>query len=95
MAYSEKYIINIIIKPQFNKLNFNEVIFNGIFNSYILNNSSSDNNIKRYDNKKIITCIFTLEFIEPIFYEFDISNNIIFKKCILIINNNINLNILL
>jgi hypothetical protein len=82
IAYSEKYVINIIIKPQFNKLNFTEVMFNGIFNSYILNNSSSQNNIKRYDNKKIITCIFTLDSIEPIFYELDISNNIIFKKCI-------------
>ena len=51
IAYSEKYVINIIIKPQFNKLNFNEVIFDGIFNSYILNNSLSENNKKRYDNK--------------------------------------------
>jgi len=76
IAYSDKYVINFIITPQFNKLNFNNIIFNGIMNKYLLLNScQTHNNFNRYNNKEIITCIFTLDSIQPIFINFNINKN--------------------
>ena len=76
IAHSEKYVLFFIITPQFNKLNFNEIMFNGIMNKHLLLNScSTQNNYERYNNKKIITCIFTLDTIQPIFINFNVDNN--------------------
>jgi hypothetical protein len=81
IAYSDKYTIFCIIKPQFNKLNFNEVISNTIFNQYLINNSNDrhENNFKEYNNTKIITCILTLDSVQPIFINSNMnkSNDII------------------
>lgn len=77
IAYSETHVIHFIIKPQFNKLNFNDIIYDGIFENYLISNA------EKYNDKKIITCIFTFDSIEPIFYELNIDkNNIIIKDCI-------------
>jgi hypothetical protein len=76
IANSDKYVINFIITPQFNKLNFNNIIFNGIMNKYLLLNScQTHKNFDRYNNKEIITCIFTLDSIQPIFINFNINKN--------------------
>jgi len=40
IANSANYVIDIIIKPQFNKLNFYDVIFRGISNNFLLSNCS-------------------------------------------------------
>ena len=84
ISYSNKYIIDFIIIPQFNKLNFNEIIIKGIFNNFLLNNSCKDheNNLIRYKNKKIYTCILSLDSSEPKFIDFNIDN-----KCPIIINS--------
>ncbi len=76
IANSDKYVIHFIITPQFNKLNFNNIMFNGIMNKYLLLNScSSHNNYNRYNNKEIITCIFTLDSVQPIFINFNVNKN--------------------
>jgi hypothetical protein len=76
IANSDKYVINFIITPQFNKLNFNDIMFNGIMNKYLLLNScQTHKNFDRYNNKEIITCIFTLDSIQPIFINFNINKN--------------------
>ena len=76
IANSDKYVINFIITPQFNKLNFNNIMFNGIMNKYLLLNScQTHNNFDRYNNKEIITCIFTLDSIQPIFINFNVNKN--------------------
>jgi hypothetical protein len=81
LAYSDKYVIHFIITPQFNKLNFNNIMCNGIMNKYLLSNSCSEHkNYKRFNNKQIITCIFTLDSIQPIFINFNINNDNIIKK---------------
>lgn len=74
IAYSNKYVINFMIKPQFNKLNFNDVMINSVFNTYMIMNPSG-NNVERYDNKKIIICILTMDSEEPIFLNFNIEKN--------------------
>ena len=70
LAYSKKKVIHFIIKPQFNKLNFNEIMINAIFNNFMLNKCDNEN----YRGKKIITCILTLDLNEPLIYEFDINS---------------------
>lgn len=84
IAHSDKYVLQCIVKPQFNELNFNDVMFNGIFNKYMIMNTKSDtNNYIRYNDKRVITCVLTLDSINPIFYEFNIDkSNIIIQSCI-------------
>jgi hypothetical protein len=82
---SSDSVIYFIIKPQFNEINFNNTICELLLNNFMILNCSSDseNNYKRYYNKKIYTCILTLESIEPIFYELNINkNDIIMKQCV-------------
>lgn len=70
LAYSDEYVINFIIKPQFDKLNFSEIMVDIILDHFILKYCDD----KRYQNKKISTCIFTLDpSNEPIFYDHDIE----------------------
>jgi hypothetical protein len=77
IAFSPDYIIYFIIKPQFNKLNFNEIMTDGIMHKYLLS-------IKPlYSDKKILTCIFTLDSIKPIFINFNLNNNDTFLKNII------------
>ena len=84
IGYSTDAVIYFIIKPQFNKLNFNDIICESILNNFmILNCSSDENNYNRYNNKKIYTCILTLDSVEPIIYELNIDkNNMLIKEII-------------
>uniref|UniRef100_A0A6C0H820 Competence protein CoiA nuclease-like domain-containing protein n=1 Tax=viral metagenome TaxID=1070528 RepID=A0A6C0H820_9ZZZZ len=76
IANSDKYVINFIITPHFNKLNFNNIIFDGIMNKYLLLNScQKHSNYERYNNKEIITCIFTLDSLKPIFINFNVNKD--------------------
>jgi hypothetical protein len=51
-------------------------MFNGIMNkNLLLNSCSTQANYERYNNKKIITCIFTLDTVQPIFIDFNVDNN--------------------
>lgn len=48
---------------------------------------------KKYINKKIITCILTLDSLKPIFYEFNVDkNNKKLKECIKEYLLNVNIN---
>jgi hypothetical protein len=85
IGHSNNIIIYFVIKPQFNKLNFNNIMCESILNNFMILNCSSDyeGNYKRYNNKKIYTCILTLDSTEPIFYELNIDkNDILIKKSI-------------
>ena len=82
IAHSENYVIFFIIKPQFNKLNFNEIIFDGIYKKYMLYGvNAATKNYSRYSGKKIISCLLTLDSVAPIFYDFDIEkDNVVVKE---------------
>jgi len=83
IAHSENHVIFFIIKPQFNKLNFDRVMFDVIFNAFILNNCRDENNLKRYHGKKIVACIFTFDSTWPIFCNPKIyKHKDIIKKCL-------------
>jgi len=62
LGYSNDCVIHFIIKPQFNELNFNEFMFNLIYNTYLIQlNDTNPTNIKKFCNKKIIACIMSLD----------------------------------
>ena len=77
IGFSDTHIIYLIIKPQFNELNFNKILCESVLNHYLLMNFDSNTVHKNnYFNKKIYTCIFTLDSNEPIFYELNIDQSI-------------------
>ena len=84
IAYSETRVVYLTIKPQYNTLNFNDVICEIILNHYlILNCGDETENSNRYIDKEIYACILTFDTVEPIFYKIDIDkNNETLKNCI-------------
>ena len=80
IGYNESNVIICYIKPQFNSLNYNEIIMNSIFDTHLINNvkkydkNEITDNYKRFNGKKVTTCIFTLDRNEP--YYIDWSNYI-------------------
>ena len=84
IANSNKYVIHFQIKPQFNMLNFNEIMFDAIFANFFLQNiDEENNNNEKFGGKKIISCVISLDFEKPVFYEFNIDkNDIVVKNCI-------------
>lgn len=61
IAYSDRYVVNFVLKPQFNKLNFNETLINLITDQYIISNcSAKGNDINKFKNKEIIHCVVSL-----------------------------------
>jgi hypothetical protein len=85
IAHSDKYVLCFIFTPQFNKLNVNNILCEVVFNMYCLKYCvrSEQKNTNRYNNKKIVVCVFTLDLQNPILYEFDISKeNPVIKDCI-------------
>ena len=105
LAYNEKEIIICYIKPQFNTINYNEVLLQSIFDTFIIKNvqkmDEDDNklsdNYKRFNNKKIITCVFTLDNNnKPYYIDWsDKDNNDLIKKNNILIKNIIKTNLLL
>lgn len=85
IGYDETIVIIAYIKPQFNSLNYNEILVNSIFDTYLINNVKKNDkegniseNYKRFYGKKVITCIFTLDKNEPYYIEW---NNTIKNNC--------------
>lgn len=76
IGYNEDSIIYFIIAPQYNKLNFSQILIKEILlNFVILNSKNNSNNYNRYKNKKIYSCIFTCDLETPIFHELNINSD--------------------
>ncbi len=83
IGYDAENIIIAYIKPQFNSLNYNEILMDSIFDNYLINNVKKykkdeiSENYTRFNGKKIITCIFTLDRHEPYYIDWSdtIKNN--------------------
>jgi len=77
VGYDEKNVVICYIKPQFSTLNFNEVMMDSIFGTYLLMNVKNDSEEKnrgpsdyeKFYGKKIITCVFTLDMNVPYFFD--------------------------
>lgn len=69
IGYSDTHVIYFIIKPQFNELNFNDIMMGSILQSFMLERCpQTHRNYARYNGKKKIMCIITLDSEAPIFY---------------------------
>ena len=84
IGYDDNIVIIAYIKPQFNSLNYNEILVNSIFDTYLINNikkydkeAKISENYKRFYGKKVITCVFTLDKNEPYYIDWmdAIKNN--------------------
>jgi hypothetical protein len=84
IGHSEKHVIHFIVKPQFNELNFNSIIIGSLFDQFIVAHCPvQSNNFYKYNDKKLLACVMTLDTDKPIFYEYSIDrNNIIMKQSI-------------
>jgi hypothetical protein len=69
IGYDNENIYLIYLKPDFNQLNEEEIKFNSLFDAFLINSindiNDEDNNtdikeIKKYGNKKIKVCVFSL-----------------------------------
>jgi len=75
IGYDESYVVITYIKPQFNALNYNEILMNSIYDTYLLKNvqrltdkadeDKISENYIRFHGKKIVTCVFTLDRKDP------------------------------
>lgn len=84
IGYDDKNVIIGYIKPQFNDINYNEILKNSIFDIYLLKNvnKSNDrqqvesNNYMRFNNKNIIISVFSIDLKTPYYIKFiDKDNN--------------------
>ena len=74
IAQSENYCLHIIIKPQLNKLNINETLFEILHDVYFLSNIDETTEAHlNYGNRQIIICIFTLDSTKPILFSVDMN----------------------
>jgi hypothetical protein len=71
-GFNDKYIINFIVEPQFCKLNYNTILIRILLEQYLIKNSYYKHLLnKKHEQKKIIHCIFSLDNVEPYFYDED------------------------
>lgn len=72
---TDTHVIHIIIKPQYNKLNYADIMMSSVLEHFLIMNSSVEHkeNYKRYNGKKILSCIFSLDNEEPIFLEWEFT----------------------
>ena len=82
IGYNKTTVIIGYIKPQFNQLNYNEVLMQSLYDTFLVQNikrlnkeDKESDNYKRFTGKKVITCIFTLDRKEPYYLNWQ-SNNI-------------------
>ena len=72
LGFNDKYIINFIVEPQFCKLNYNTILIRILLEQYLIKNSYYKHLLnKKNEKKKIIHCIFSLDNVEPYFYDED------------------------
>ena len=66
IALNNNDVIICKICPQFNELNYNKIIYDSIFEIFLLKNSEDD----KYINKNIILCVISLDLNEPFYIDF-------------------------
>jgi hypothetical protein len=90
VGYDKDTVVIAYIKPQFNMLNLNEVLATSIYDAYMLSNveqygeedehgnKKEFENYKRFNGKKIVSCVFTLDRKEPYYISwYDGTTNLI------------------
>jgi hypothetical protein len=99
IGYDENNVYIIYIKPQINELNYNEILVNSIFDSFLINNVKNYNKDEKIDddknyndfikfsNKNIITILFSFDLSEYFIIEWKNKNiNLIDENNLLMTN---------
>lgn len=81
IAYNDDVVLICYIKPQFNLLNYYEVMLDSIFDTFLIKNvqkkdgNTISKNYKKFNNKKILTCVLSFDCKEPFIFDWsDIKN---------------------
>lgn len=85
IGYDDTQVVIAYIKPQFNQLNYNEVLMNSLYDAYLISNvekitvkgdvESVTENYTRFHGKKIVSCVFTLDRAEPYYSSWSCDSN--------------------
>ena len=104
IGYNKDTVFIFYIKPQFNNLNYNNILLESIFDTYLIKSikkskdeSCADkefNDYKKFYNKKIITIVFSLDnnHYYPIYWNDNDNNDLIDinkKYCINLLNDSL------
>jgi hypothetical protein len=95
IGYDNDNVIITYVKPQFNELNYNEILMDAIFDTYLVKNvkmKDSEGNIsknyKKFYNKSVICVIFTTDLSNPYYFNWvDTNKQNMFDKNIDIIQD--------
>jgi hypothetical protein len=87
IAHNAKHVIICRICPQFNELNHDKIVFDSIFDIFLLKNSKDDNG--HFSGKKIIMCVVTLDKVKPFYVDFGDLLDVNKKNILCMMKNNI------
>jgi hypothetical protein len=77
IGYDENTVLNLILKPQFNEMNYNECLVHSVCDTHLLKNSHKENNVfKKINGKNVVHCVCALNLEEPYLFEWNIDDNI-------------------
>ena len=97
IAYNDDNILICYIKPQFNQLNYNEIMLESIFDTFLIKNVNKikdeniSNNYIRFNEKKILTCVLSFDCDKPFIFNWEDTNT---NEDLIIRNDNIIKNII-
>ena len=75
IGYDNDNVIIAYIKPQFNSLNYNQILMDAVFDAYLVKNvNEKENNYKRFHGKKISCVVITTDLNEP--YYIDLTTDV-------------------
>ena len=73
IAYNDDTVLICYIKPQFTQLNFNQIMLDSIFDTFLIQNplekkdDKISDNFNKFNGKKILTCILSFDYINKPF----------------------------
>ena len=73
IGYDNKRVIIAYIKPQFNSLNYNQILMDAVFDTFLIKNTKNED--YKFFGKKITCVVFTTDSNEP--YYIDITNEVL------------------
>jgi hypothetical protein len=81
IGYNDRNVLLFRLKPQFSSLNYGETLIESIYNDYLIKNTNeSTENYDRFNDKKIYTCVLSLELNKPYYINWKDNNDFIKKN---------------
>lgn len=87
IGYNNNTVLIFYIKPQFNSLNYNDIMLESILDTFLIQNvkkykkeNIESENYKKFNGKKILTCVLTLDLDKPFLFDWSSNENLIEKN---------------